>query len=213
MADSEKSGKSFLERQMNAIHFGLFFQSIRYKLIRHGIEFTPYYLMQEGIDYVTNIPAINGIPTEYSCEFLGPEDMRIGENNGGLSEEKALHLLKTGQKCLGLKHNGYIAAYLWINFNEIDFTSLKIPLKSNEAYLWEMRTIESYKGKNLATYLRYKSYEVLKEMNRDVLYSVSVCFNTPTIRSKKKLNAKKLKLLLFIELSHKYHWNFTLKAY
>jgi len=213
MSESEKTKKSFLHRQIDLIRFGLVFQSIRFKLKKHGFEFTPYYLMQEGLQFVTSIPAINGIPDEYSFEFLKPEDMKVGENNGGLTEEKALHLLNIGQKCLGLKHKGEVAAYLWINLNEIDFASLNIPLSNNEAYLWEMRTIESYKGKNLATYLRYKSYQVLKEMNRDVLFSVSVCFNKPTIKCKKKLNARKLKLLVFIELFRNYHWDFTLRTY
>jgi hypothetical protein len=213
MTKSEKPEKSFLKRQQNTIRFGLVFQTIRHKLIEHGIEITPYYLMQEGINHVAKIPVIHGNPDEYSFEFLRPEDMKIGAADGGLPEEKSILLLNTGQKCIGLKHNGEVAAYMWINLNEIDFTSLKIPLKSNEAYLWEMRTLESYKGKNLAPYLRFKSYEILKELNREVLYSVSVCFNTPTIRFKKKLNAKKLKLLLYIQLFNKFHRNFTLKSY
>jgi hypothetical protein len=181
--------------------------------MRIGIEFTPYYLMQEGIQFVTKKPVIQGIQDEVSISFLGPDDMKIGALNGGLSEEKSLSLLKSGQKCLGLIYNGEVAAYLWINLNEIDFASLKIPLKNNEAYLWEMRTIEQFKGKNLAPYLRYKSYEILREMNRDVLFSVSVYFNNPTIRAKKKLGAKKLKLILFIQLFNKFRRSFTLKSY
>jgi len=207
-----KSGNpavSLIRPIQDKVRFGLVFQSIRYRLMRCGLEFTPYYLMQEGINLVTKIPVIHGRQDEYSLEFLGAEDMNIVALNSGLSEEKPHYFLKTGQKCLGLKHMGEIAAYLWINLNEIDFASLKIPLKNNEAYLLEMCTIDSYKGKNLAPYLRYKSYEILKEMGREVLYSVSVCFNTPTIRCKKKLNAKELKLLLYIELFHKYRRGFT----
>ena len=129
MDESESSKKSFLYRQLDLIRFGLVFQSIRFKLKKHGIEFTPYYLMQEGLQLVTNIPEIIGIPDEYSFEFLEPEDMKVGEENGGITEEKAVHLLNTGQKCLGLKHKGDVAAYLWINLNEIDFLSIENPLE------------------------------------------------------------------------------------
>ncbi len=209
----EKPEKSFLKRYKKTIRFGLIFQTLRHKLIEHGIEITPYYLMHEGIKNVTTIPGINGNPDEYSLEFLRPEDMKPGAADGGLPVEKSNLLLDSGQKCIGLKHSGEVAAYMWINFDEIDFASLKIPLKKNEAYLWEMRTIESFKGKNLAPYLRYKSYEILKEMNRESLYSVSVCFNTPTIKFKKKLNAQKLKLILYIQLFNKFHRSFTLKSY
>lgn len=201
--------RSFQEK----IRFGLVFQSIRYRLIRYGFEFTPFYLMQEGINLVEKIPVISGQQNEYSLEFLGDEDMKIVAFNSGLPEERPLYLLKTGQKCVGLRHNGKITAFLWINLKEIEFGSLKMPLKSNEAYLWDMYTIDSYRGKNLAPFLRFKTYEILKKMGREVLYSVSVCFNKPTIKCKKKLNAKPLKLMMFIELFHNYRWCFKLKSY
>jgi len=216
-ANLEEPGVLLLKRFQEMIHYGLILQSIRFKLMRNGVEFTPYYLMQEGLKFVTIIPEINGIPKDYSFAFLGPDDIKtmgVAKVVGFFSEEKSLALLKAGGKCIALKHNEEIAAYMWIDLAEINFIKSKIiPLKSNEAYLWEIRTTESYKGKNLAPYLRYKSYEVLKEMGRDVLYSVSVCFNKPTIRFKKKLNAKKLKLLLFIQLFNKFRRHFTLKSY
>jgi hypothetical protein len=169
--------------------------------------------MMEKIDFVTKIPEIRGNPDEFSFEYLGTDDMNVGANHGGLSVEKAIALLVTGQKCIGLRHRGEIAAYMWINLNEIDFASMKIPLKANEAYLWEMRTIGAYRGKNLAPYLRYKSYEILKDIGRNVLYSISVAFNKPTKKYKRKLNAKKLKFFLYIELFHKYRWNFLLWSF
>jgi hypothetical protein len=76
-----------------------------------------------------------------------------------------------------------------------------------------MYTRDSYRGKNLAPYLRYKSYEMLKQIGRDKLYSVSDYFNSPAVKFKKKLNTKKIKLILFIQLFNKLHWTFTLKSY
>ena len=70
-----------------------------------------------------------------------------------------------------------------------------------------------YRGKNLAPYLRYKSYEMLKEMGRDKLYSISEYFNSPAVKFKQKLNAKKLKIILFINLFNKFSRCFTVKTY
>jgi hypothetical protein len=45
------------------------------------------------------------------------------------------------------------------------------------------------------------------------LYSISNCFNTPSIKFKKKLNAKLLELHLAVELFNKWHFNLQLKKY
>jgi hypothetical protein len=88
-----------------------------------------------------------------------------------------------------------------------------VPLKSNEAYLTDMFTVEGFRGKNLAPFLRYKSYEMLKEMGRDTFYSISISFNTPAVRYKEKLEAKKVNLILLIQLFRKFHTIIKLKTF
>ena len=210
----EKTKDSLLKKIRLKIRYGLTLQGIRNQLFKIGIEFSPYYLFQEGIN-VTEIPEIKGMDTDYSCELLKPEDMKtIGAiNNAGFSEEKLLALLKTGELCLGIKHNNEIAAFMWMNYNELNYKSTVIPLKDNEAYLWFMYTRNSYRGNNLAPCLRYQSYKMLKEIGRDKLYSISDSFNSPAVTFKKKLNAKKLKLILFVEFFKKFQQSYTLKSY
>jgi GNAT superfamily N-acetyltransferase len=210
----EKTKDSLLKKIRLKIRYGLTLQGIRNQLFKIGIEFSPYYLFQEGIN-VTEIPEIKGMDTDYSCELLKPEDMKtIGAiNNAGFSEEKLLALLKTGELCLGIKHNNEIAAYMWVNFTELKYKSTTIHLKEDEAYLWMMYTREAYRGKNLAPYLRYKSYEMVKKMGRDKLYSVSDYFNSPAVAFKMKLNAKKLKLILFVQFLGKLYRSFIIKSH
>ena len=214
-SESQKKNKaSLLKKIMGKVRYGLTLQGIRYVLIKVGIEFSPYYLFQEGIN-VTEIPEIKGMDTDYSCELLKPEDMKVigAINYAGFSEEKLLAFLKAGEQCLGIKHNNEIVAFMWMNFNELNYKSTIIHLKENEAYLWFMYTRDSYRGKNLAPYLRYKSYEMLKEKGRDKLYSVSDYFNSPAVIFKKKLNAKKLKLILFVQFFEKVRRTYTLKSH
>ncbi len=196
------------------VRYGLTLQGIRYLLRIMRIDISPIYLFQEGINF-TEMPEIKGIKEEFSCELLGPGDMKeIGAiNDYGYSEEKLLKLLEAGEQCLGIKHKDEIAAFMWIKFDEINYKLTHIDLKSDEAYLWFMYTRESYRGNNLAPYLRYKSYKMLNEMGRDKLYSVSDSFNSPAVTFKKKLNAKKLKLILFVEFFNKLQRSYTLKSY
>jgi len=210
----ETTKDSLLKKIRLKIRYGLTLQVIRNQLFKIGIEFSPYYLFQEGIN-VTEIPEIKGMDTDYSSELLKPEDMKtIGAiNYAGFSEDKLLALLKTGELCLGIKHNNEIAAFMWVNFTELKYKSTTIHLKEDEAYLWFMYTRESYRGKNLAPFLRYKSYEMLKEMGRDKLYSISDYFNSPAVAFKKKLNAKKLKLILFVQFFNKLYRSFIIKSH
>jgi len=101
---------------------------------------------------------------------------------------------------------------MWTSFNEIRYCSTNITIKSNEGWLSSMYTMDSFRGRNVAPFLRYKSYELLNTMGRDVFYSYSDYFNTPAVRFKEKLNAKKLKLILFIRLFNKIRISFILKS-
>ena len=131
----------------------------------------------------------------------------------GISDEELTALLEAGAKCIAIKDKREIVAFMWISFDVVSIYSIDMKLKNDEAYLWSMYTVESHRGKNLAPYLRYKSYEILKDLGRVRLYSVSVFFNSPAVRFKEKLNAKKLKLILFIKIFNRFQWRFTLKSY
>jgi hypothetical protein len=208
---ADKSEVPLFKKIMLRVRYGMTLQSLRSVLRKIGIEISPFYLFREGM-YTEEIPQINGM-TEYSVEFLEPSEMKFIKNIHGFSEERLLEFLKNDNKCIAIKHKGEIAAFMWINFKEIRYTTTVINLKSNEAYLWHMYTMESARGNNLAPYLRYRSYEILMDMNRDVLYSISDYFNSPAVRFKQKLDAKKLKVILFIQLFNKLRWTFTLKSY
>ena len=211
----KKNKDPLLKKILIKVRYGMTLQSIRYLLMRIGIEFSPYYIFLDGING-TELPEMKGIGEDYyTCEFLGPEHMKIigAVNYAGFSENKLLSLLEAGEKCIALKHKDEIACFMWMNFVEFSYKSTVVHLKSNEAYLWFMYTMESYRGKNLAPYLRYRSYKILEEMGRNRLYSISDYFNSPAVRFKKKLNTRKLKLILYIQLFNKLHWSLTLKSY
>jgi len=195
------------------VRYGMVVQVLKRRIIRMGIEISPYYLFREGMEN-SAIPAIKGLESDYSFGTLLSADMERMENNGsGLTPENFLDFFKAGQKCIGIKHEGKVAAFMWINFSELKHKAFLLQLKCNEAYLLNMFTMEAYRGKNLAPYLRYKSYELLHEMGRDTLYSISEYFNTPAIKFKRKLNARILKLSLYIRIFKKFERDFTLKTY
>jgi hypothetical protein len=211
---SKKNYKSpFWQKVRTKVRYGMIVHVIRRHILRLGIEISPYYLFIEGVEK-SAVPVIKGLEPDYSTGIFIPEDMKLMHNNGsGFSPEDFLGFLRTGQKCIGVKYKGEVAAFMWINLSELKYKSFRMLLKSNDAYLWNMYTMDAFRGKNLAPYLRYKSYEILHEMEKDTFYSISEYFNTPAIKFKRKLNARILKLSVYIRLFKKFERNFTLKSY
>lgn len=212
-AQDKKREATLTEKLVSKIKHGLVLDTIRNQIARIGIKIFPYYWVQEGINS-TGVPEIRGIISDYTIEFIEAEEIKkIDENLGTYSLEGLLAYFDAGKKCLGLKYKDELASFMFINLTECDFTSSNISLKNDEAYLTYMYTMKAFRGKNLAPYLRYKSYEILKKMGRNRIYSVSIFFNSSAVRYKEKLNAKNLKLLLYIEIFKRLKWRFTLKTY
>ena len=109
---------------------------------------------------------------------------------------------------------GKIAAFTWCRFDVFDYGPKgEFSLKKNEAYLFDMYTLRAFRGHDLAPFLRYRFYEELSKMGRDVLYSHSDYFNIPAVRFKSKLNAKIIMLCLYIRLFKRFRWHWVLRSY
>ena len=130
-----------------------------------------------------------------------------------ITEEYLLERLRNGQKCFGLKYRGELAAFTWCDFDKFSFKLCGFPLKDNEAYLFDAYTLMHFRGKGLAPYIRYQCYKELAKSDRHKLFSISEYVNTPSIKFKKKLNAKLIELHLSVELFRKWSFDLHLKKY
>ena len=205
---------SILKKVKEKLKQGLFLRYLFDRLTAIGLEITPYYLVQEGLFGEKDL-VLEPTLTQFVAGFLEPADMKAISSKAEVdySEEILLDRMAKGCRSFGIKHNDDVAAYSWCNFQECDFKWLHFQLQDDEAYLFDARTFKAYRGNNIAPYLRYELYKNLTQMGKKKFFSISLLFNTPTIRFKKKLKAKPLKLYLFVGLFKKYHWNFVLKDY
>jgi len=112
-----------------------------------------------------------------------------------------------------MKHGGVLVAFTWCDFENFSFESFCYDLSEDEAYLFDMYTLEAYRGKGVAPYLRYQFYRELALQGKKRLYSVSDCFNTPGIKFKLKLNARIIELGLLVELFGKWQFGRIIKKY
>ena len=203
-----------LKKIWNAVRHGLFLQKVRERLLgKVGIVVLPYYWTQEGTD--GDRPPERGRGLEgYSFESFGEEEVKaLAALSPGRKEADMLARLREGKRCFGLKYQGRVAAATWCDLAECHFRWHKVPLRDREVYLFDMYTLEAFRGANIAPYLRYRTYQALREMGRDTFYSVTERFNAPAVRFKQKLGAKFLWLGVGIDLFGKLQRHFILRRY
>jgi hypothetical protein len=184
-------------------------------IARSGLMVRPYYVFKEGLFEGSQMD-FNVESQGYAISFLTHEDVRSLDRIEGrfVTSWSMQDNLRKGHKCLGLKMNGNIAAFTWCRFDIFDFPRTKgFALQENEAYLYDMYVLKSYRGLNIAPLLRYSCYKELAKVGRTDLYSVSDFANKPAVRFKKKLNAKIVSLKLYLRIGKNLRWNIKLKTY
>lgn len=203
-----------LKRVWLKIRYRIVIQEALDRLSRVGIRIQPYFLELEGL-FAGKFPQLESGFDEYEIGFLNPDEVKMAAVIPGrvIPEEKFLQRLLENKKCFTVKYQGKVVAYTWCDLTECHYLENRLPLKDNEAYLFDAFTSREFRGKNIAPYMRYQCYKELEKMGRCRLYSITSYFNSSARRFKEKLNAKSLELCLFVELFKKWQFKIRLKKY
>lgn len=167
-----------------------------------------YYLYKDtGID----IPV--GVKEKYDslfeCMFLAPKDMYL-ISYPGYTVMSFISLLFTGHRCYALKKDGKVIAFNWINMRSLDYLGTKIDFKENEAYTYFMFVKEEWRKQSVATYLKYKTLEMLKGTGRNTFYSITELDHPDAIEFKDWAGCVKWKKLIYVSWLKR---AFKLKSY
>mgnify|MGYP001213398183 FL=1 len=205
----------FLSRFKYIVNKNIVLQTI-YEKSKAFVRIVPFYVIEESADIrdVSNI-GLKMNANELSVMLLGPSDMRqISETPGVKDTEEALiERLNNRWICLGLKHRGNVAAHMWCNLMACDSKLLSFRLNHGEAYLTDARTLEEYRGKGLAPYLRVQFYQHLRNIGYYKLYSITEYFNEAAMNFKRKLGARPISLYVHVCLLKRYMFCILLRRY
>ncbi len=184
--------------------------SILHALEKIGIRIVPYYLTLESLkeDVVINFPLQ---PVFYGD--LDPPDIKELYLQSGFNKFAKESIKWTGDdiRCFGLRFNKDIVSYCWYNLAYCSSGLISFPLRKDEAYLFNARTMDQYRGSNLAPLLRYSLYQHLNGIGRTRFYSITEYFNGSALNFKNKLGAQHVKLFLYIGIFNTIKWNIILK--
>jgi hypothetical protein len=206
--------RSLLGILTESIRHRLFFLYGTYVLSRIGILIAPYYLTRESLQENINI-RLSQKSGSITYGFLTrPEIEEIYHH----PETRSYAMLEKEYQndachCFALKQNGEVMAFMWANFNRCHYEYSPFGLQNDEAYLFNAYTYRKFRGMDLAPYLRFKTYQALTEMGRPRLYSLTEYFNTPALNFKKKLNARHIRLSVYIKVFSIFKQNITIKKY
>jgi len=183
-----------------------------YRTLSSLIQLIPYYVMEE---VCLDQKKVNVTPGIEDPEFsiLTRDDMKsLGDHEECFATtEELIRWLDSGCLCLAVKDKGEIAAYSWCDPNYLSFKGRTIALKRNEAFMFKARTYKAFRGKNLAPYVRYEFYRLLKKREVERILSITLLSNTAAMKFKRKLGAKPIELFLYVGLFKKFQMHFRLK--
>jgi hypothetical protein len=208
-----KKTRDVMHQQGNFVAFLLL---VKQGLAKAGIVATPFYYMKEVL--TSDIPPrLTTLPEGFEFSTFDLEDVEAmnehPERKAYVDKQYAIDNFNRGDTCLGIKHKGEIAGFTWFSSQENRDKLYQSIMKNNEAYLYDMFILKSFRGHNLAPTLRFKNYEILKNLGRDTFYSITECSNTASYRFKEKLGSKIVFLGVHIRFFKKWHKTFVVRKY
>lgn len=138
------------------------------------------------------------------------DDIYVHPESKWLSAEKTRNL-EEKCRCFGLKLNGKIACYSWLNFTRCHEV-YPFPIKEDEVYETGVFTFKAYRGRNLPLFLKAAQYNEFIKLGRTKLIGIKNVLNTPSIRYERKIGGRPINIIIYINIFKKYKWTKKIKS-
>jgi len=192
------------------------FYSIRPFLTKAGIVLTPFYWTKEAVGTGTKDDS-RPVPEGFEVSIFGPEEVALiaahPERTNYVPPGYVSDSVRHGDTCVGIKRRGEIVAFSWFSLEGNRSQAYPVKLRPHEAYVYDTYVVEAYRGRHLAEILRYRMYDILRTLNRTLLYSLTTCSNTTSLRLKQRLGARPVFLGLAVDIFGRYHTTFILRRW
>ncbi len=200
------------------------FDTLRYKLRynppprllinalkRIGITIMPYYLT------LRSVPDTRSTLDRNHCSLveLGPESMAEIAAMPMAHATEAIYRkrLALGQHCFGLVIDRQLLGYCWMDPSRCSYGGEGFELADDEAYGFDIYTLPSERGRNLAPLLNACFSDRLEEMAIRNIYGVIDRYNRPSLRFAEKIGARRIRLNLYVRLFGLFERSWILRRY
>lgn len=179
-----------------------------------GIGILPNYYYQEKLEWANEMHQLSREHLKlHKVEEASQEEIDyIGSiDRPNVTRALLAKRLEEGNKCYVIKNDDKVIGFSWCNFQVAQW--IKVPLKENEAYLFDMYVLPAYRGKGIASVLRMVIYQELEKIGKNDFFSYSSYYNSSAQKFKEKLNAKKLYLMVNLKVFGVLQKNLIVKKY
>lgn len=108
------------------------------------------------------------------------------------TKTRRVYELRLAQGNLGLavRHDGRIIAIMWAMLGWLYYGTYRMPLHSDEAYVFDGYVVPAFRGHGLAGYMRHALIKRLADGGRTRIFSVCLADNKPALRFREKLGVR-----------------------
>lgn len=118
-----------------------------------------------------------------------------------------------GQQCFGLYLDDELVGFCWMDGRECSFPGERFALAADEAYAFDIYTVPSRRGQNLAPLLNACFSEHLLATGTREVVSVIDCFNRPSLAFADKIGARRERMNLYLRLFGLWERSYVLRRY
>lgn len=152
----------------------------------------------------------NGI---FTFKILEPNDENLICQVESMAEwlEGDLHSrITSGGLCLVALHNSKVAAFNLVAFKEffISWINLKKAIKPHEAWSEQISVHKEFRNKRLASELRYRVFEELKQRGIKRFYGGTLTLNQPSLKLARKVGFEEI-----VDIHYQKIFGFTQRRY
>ncbi len=196
------------------LRHGLAMQEALDSLARRGLVFYPYIVFREFAEAQYRRSAEVPLLTRRLLE--GDTALLAAVPGRAQDPDRIRARFRRGHIAIGAFDADQLVAYTWYDSREFGSVGQKAPgrpLAAHEAYLYDAFTTPSHRGQGVGRQLRGEVYQQLLAEGRRTLYSVSLYFNRPAQRFKRKLGATAVELRLSVNLFDRFKRDVLIRGY
>lgn len=200
----------YLRNLLNKLRYSAFPRLITDGLKHIGIIIVPYHLYRRSVADTYRTP-----PDDEDAEFveLFDADMPAVASLPMVpgSEPFFRSLLAEGQRCFGLRLNGELVGFCWMDPNECHVHGAHFKLGKNEAYAHDIFTVPGHRGRAVAPMLNAYFSVLLVKLGIETVYSVIDVFNRPSRNFAAKIGCEPVRLVIYVSIFGLLERSVTLK--
>lgn len=150
----------------------------------------------------------------FTFSLLHPEEIDLIQQIEDMEDwlrGKITEKFRSGSICLLAKENNRVAGFNLVSFGDVYMPLVKVERRfhPNEAWSEQITVSKDFRGRGLATLLRYHTFDELKRRGIKRLYGGTLPSNTANLKLSRKVGFKEIADIHYVKKLNTESWTFV----